>query len=176
MVEAGHPSPMHLRLHLMRHAKSSWEIPGQVDRDRGLNPRGLRDAPRMGAALAERIPPLPVVFSPAQRARATLEGLCEGWPQLAALEHSVAEALYTFDSDDLMRYLREQVSEDRQQQFLIGHNPAFTELVNRLVGREVLPNLPTAGYAVLDLAAERWADVSEGCADGVTFLLPRELR
>ena len=42
-------------LHLLRHAKSSWDNPGQPDRERGLNKRGKRDAPRMGEALAQRI-------------------------------------------------------------------------------------------------------------------------
>lgn len=44
-------------LHLLRHAKSAWDNPAVVDRERGLNKRGRRDAPRMGAALAARMPP-----------------------------------------------------------------------------------------------------------------------
>ena len=42
------------RLSLLRHAKSSWDDAGLSDEQRPLNPRGQRDAPRMGARLAAR--------------------------------------------------------------------------------------------------------------------------
>jgi len=44
-------------LHLMRHAKSAWNQPELSDRERELNKRGRRDAPRMGAALAHQLAP-----------------------------------------------------------------------------------------------------------------------
>ena len=61
-------------LHLLRHAKSAWDQPGLSDRDRGLNKRGRRDAPRMGAALANLVGPHSIAVSPAQRAQLTLQG------------------------------------------------------------------------------------------------------
>ena len=39
------------QLHLLRHAKSSWTNAALGDRERELNKRGRRDAPRMGRAL-----------------------------------------------------------------------------------------------------------------------------
>jgi phosphohistidine phosphatase len=39
---------------LVRHAKSDWGDPNLDDHDRPLNARGLGDAPRMAARLAER--------------------------------------------------------------------------------------------------------------------------
>jgi len=40
-------------IYFIRHAKSSWDDPTLADHDRPLNPRGLRDAPRMAARLAD---------------------------------------------------------------------------------------------------------------------------
>ena len=59
-------------LWLVRHAKSSWDDPMLVDFDRPLNPRGRRDAPRMGQRLARRheYPDL-MLSSPANRALTT---------------------------------------------------------------------------------------------------------
>ena len=41
-----------MRLLIFRHAKAEKGAPGTRDRDRPLNPRGRKDAPRMGAYMA----------------------------------------------------------------------------------------------------------------------------
>jgi len=162
-------------LHLLRHAKSSWDEPGLADRERPLNPRGRRDAPRMGVALATMIEPMPVDTSPARRARLTLEGVCRGWPGLARLTHRTDEALYTFQSRSLASWIARQ--DDRQPAlFLIGHNPALTDLINELSGEDALANLPTAGYARLSLPVDRWRHLVMGAAALEQTLFPRQLR
>jgi phosphohistidine phosphatase len=162
------------RLHLLRHAKSSWDQPQLTDLERGLNKRGRRDAPRMGAALAARMEPMVVHVSRARRAQLTLEGLCAGWPALAELTHFTDDALYTFDAEDLVDWLAQWPGGD-DAVFLIGHNPALTDLVNRLVGRHCLDNLPTCGYAELGLAIARWSDLPRCEAMLEYSLFPREL-
>jgi phosphohistidine phosphatase len=161
-------------LHLLRHAKSSWARPELADRDRPLNKRGRRDAPRMGAALSAILAPRSIAVSPARRAQLTLEGLCAGWPALAECRHYTEEDLYTFSSEDLLDWVADQ--DDRHDSlFLIGHNPALTDLVNTLAGGRYLGNLPTAGYARLSLDITEWADVAEGCGCLEQTLFPRNL-
>ncbi len=161
-------------LYLLRHAKSSWDKPGLSDRDRPLNKRGKRDAPAMGSALRSMIPAVTVAASPARRAQLTLGGLCDGWPELAALTHRTEEALYTFDVDDLLRWLRQQ-EDTLDPLFIIGHNPGFTDLINLLAPAEYLPNLPTAGFVELTLAVDHWRDVRAGCGQLQRSLFPRQL-
>ncbi len=161
-------------LHLMRHAKSSWNNPGLSDRERPLNERGRRDAPRMGAALARRLAPMPVVASPARRAQLTLEGLCAGWPALADFRHRTEEELYTFDADQLVGWLLAQ-SDDQAFLFLVGHNPALTDLVNGLTRVHGLANLPTAGYVELTLPCTRWRDILQAPAVLEYSLFPKQL-
>lgn len=161
-------------LHLLRHAKSSWNHPELSDRERGLNKRGKRDAPRMGEALASRMSALEVSVSPARRAQLTLGGLCDGWPALRQLEHITDEALYTFAADDLFAWLQER--DDAQSEiFVIGHNPALTDLTNALVADEGLANLPTAGYLELVLRIDHWRDIRQGCGRIEYSLFPRQL-
>ncbi|MEE4146552.1 MAG: histidine phosphatase family protein [Halieaceae bacterium] len=161
-------------LHLLRHAKSAWDEPGLPDRERGLNKRGERDAPRMGEALSRRMAPMAVVASPARRAQLTLEGLCRGWPALGECDHTVDEGLYTFSADDLFRWLLDR--DDRQQSlFIIGHNPALTDLANALAEDDGLANLPTAGYLQLALQIDHWRDMRQGCAQIEFSLFPRQL-
>ena len=161
-------------LHLLRHAKSAWDQPGLSDRQRGLNKRGKRDAPRMGAALAQLIAPQSIAVSPAQRAQLTLDGLCSGWPALADLDHRTEEDLYTFSSEDLCAWIAAR-QDHHASLFLLGHNPALTELINQLAGAWLLDNLPTAGYARLSLDIERWSELGDGCGTLEHTLFPKEL-
>lgn len=161
-------------LHLMRHAKSAWEDPGLSDRERGLNTRGRRDAPRMGAALAACMAPMSLAVSPAVRAQLTLEGLCAGWPALGALRHQAEDALYTFAAADLCAWLRAR-DDATQALFMLGHNPALTDLANSLCAGEGIANLPTAGYLELSLDIDRWRELRPGCGIRVASLFPRQL-
>lgn len=162
-------------LYLLRHAKSSWSDATLADLDRPLNKRGRRDAPRMGAALAQRFSPLLFHVSPARRARLTFDGLRRGWPGLGEAHCNIDEALYTFDLDDLLGWLANRDGEDRLA--LIGHNPAFTDLVNFFAGDGALENLPTAGWVELSLPLTQWSGVQELYGGGsLDFaLFPREL-
>ena len=161
-------------LHLLRHAKSSWDQPGLSDRERGLNKRGKRDAPRMGEALAQRMAAITITASPARRAQSTLQGLCAGWPALGEVSHRIEEDLYTFSSDDLFQWIAVQ-GDNSSALFIIAHNPALTDLVNTLTGRYSLDNLPTAGYIELVLKIDHWRDLMQGCAVLEHALFPKQL-
>lgn len=161
-------------LHLLRHAKSSWQSPGLDDHDRDLNDRGRRDAPRMGRALEGQFSPQAIYTSSALRACRTLEGFCEGWPAMKAQRHIVDEALYTFNWEELLAWLQD-LDSPTESCFVIGHNPALTELCNQLVGRLALDNLPTAGYLCLSLPIDAWSEVTEGIAELEQWRFPRDL-
>lgn len=161
-------------LHLLRHAKSSWAASGVDDHDRDLNERGERDAARMGAALAARLTPQSIHASSALRAQRTLSGLCRAWPALGAHTHATDEALYTFSWEDVLAWLQDQPAGE-DSLFLIGHNPAFTELCNQLVARPALDNLPTAGYLRFSIDIQCWSDITEGIASLDAWLFPRDL-
>lgn len=165
---------MSLRLCLLRHAKSSWKDTGVSDLERGLKPRGRRAARAMGAALGQLLPVTQIDCSPARRAQLTLAGLLQAWPGLDELDHSVVDDLYTFDRDLVIEWLR-QIPEQQRDCVLIGHNPAFTELVNWCCGNLVVDNLPTAGCCVLQLDIENWAAIKHGCGTLDFQLFPRHL-
>jgi phosphohistidine phosphatase len=165
---------MSLQLNIMRHAKSSWGDPGMGDRERGLNSRGRRDAPRMGEALAARMPAPAVFVSPARRAQMTLEGLIQGWPVLAEREHRTVEELYTFSLTELLNWFSQQDAAG-DSLFVLGHNPGLTDLVNYLCGIPVIDNLPTAGFAALIVHADSWSAMTPGSASIESHLFPKEL-
>ena len=161
-------------LRLLRHAKSSWDDPGVVDHERGLNKRGLRDAPLMGTALLARLQPVAIRVSGARRARMTLAGLIEGWPALAEMDHVVDEDLYTFSAEALCRWIAEQ-PDAVDPLFVIGHNPAITDAINWLLGDDRFHNIPTAGFVELHLAIPQWTRLAGGCALLGDKLFPKQL-
>src|SRR5262249_61520420 len=81
------------RLLLLRHAKSSWSVPGASDHEPPLTGRGEEAAPRIGAYLARhRLIPDRVLCSTARRARETWELVAAEAP--AAPPATFTEKLY----------------------------------------------------------------------------------
>ena len=140
-------------LYLMRHAKSSWSDPALTDRERPLNPRGLRNAPEMGRRLAERGPlPQRVVSSPARRARDTARAVLEAAGVDTTLIE-IDERLY-FDGVGGWKSVVEACDEAVDCLLVVGHNPDFSHFVRELSGS--LPvggrvDLPTAALARFEL-------------------------
>ena len=87
---------------------------------------------------------------------------------------STAPALYTFDYREVLRWIAAQ-PDDTDSLALVGHNPAFTELVNFLVGPGTLDNLPTAGWAELSIRIDEWCRPPMGRASSFITLFPKSL-
>lgn len=165
-----------IRLHVLRHAKSSWEDPGLDDRERPLAPRGER----AGAALARwiaasEVRPELVICSPAVRARATLELLL---PALGDPSTLVDDGVYGASAADLLARLRELPAE-LDEVMLVGHEPALSSLLVLLARdgshrRRIEQKLPTGALATLE-SEERWAALGSGSMEIVALVLPREL-
>ena len=163
-------------LYLLRHAKSSWDAPSLSDAERPLNGRGRRDAPRMGEALSARLSSMTFHVSPAKRAQQTFAALQQSWAGLE-VQHGIMEpTLQTFDYREVLRWIAAQ-SDDTDSLALVGHNPAFTELVNFLVGPGTLDNLPTAGWAELSIRIDEWSQAPNAKGEGelVYQLFPKFL-
>jgi phosphohistidine phosphatase len=164
-------------LGLLRHAKSDWDDLSLRDFDRGLNARGRKGAALMGRHIREHGEPWEVIVaSPAERVKRTLEAsglqVPIRWEQEA----------YLADAGHLLGLLQ-RVPDDPASVLLVGHNPGLQELVFALVApehenalfAEAAEKYPTATYAVLELAIERWADCAPGCGTLVHFARPRDL-
>ena len=92
------------RLHVLRHAKSSWDPPGLPDHERPVSPRGRKAAKRIARVLAaEGVRPQLVLCSPAVRARQTLERVLDA---LGSPETGVDEALYHAPAESLLARVR----------------------------------------------------------------------
>ncbi|HEY7809442.1 MAG TPA: histidine phosphatase family protein [Allosphingosinicella sp.] len=166
-------------LTLLRHARSDWDDQVQRDFDRPLNPRGRRAARTVGREMKR----LGLAFdhciaSPAVRVRETL---AEVEAAFGPLEPRFDQRIYLADPDTLLDLVR-AAPEEATSLLLVGHNPGLEMLALSLAARgaspligEVEVKYPTGTLAELSLPVERWADVTEGRAQLIRFIRPRDL-
>lgn len=166
-------------LYVLRHAKSSWEVPGVADHDRPLAPRGEEALVRLRRYLARGgVSPTLVLCSSAQRTVMTCQGILPALPSDTAVE--IEHDLYAASGQRLLSRLR-QVDDDKAGVMVIGHNPGVHSLVSMLTGAgdpelrgELATKFPTGALAALTFRGS-WADLAPGSATLEAFVVPRDL-
>jgi phosphohistidine phosphatase len=165
-------------LHLLRHAKSSWDDETLADHERPLAPRGTRDAGLIAAHLGATLPAGVelVLCSTAVRTRQTLDLVA---PDLGDPQVEYDDAIYGASAGGLMERLR-SVPADVESVLVIGHNPAMHDLALELASTGArLPKLatkfPTCAVATLAMAGP-WSALEDGDAELTAFVIPKQLR
>jgi phosphohistidine phosphatase len=170
-----------MRLLLLRHAKSEKGEPGMIDRDRTLNDRGRKDAPRIGEYIVHHaLQPDRALVSGARRTRETWERLATVLP--AAPPVSYVEALYNAGPEGILDVIKGGPRSARCL-LVIGHNPGLHDAARLLIAagdvdaRERLSEgLPTAGLVVIDFAQDSWQKLHPRSGRLERFVTPRSLR
>lgn len=159
------------KLLLLRHAKSSWDDAGLADFDRPLNGRGRKAAPVMGHFMRERqLRPDLIISSPAARARETLALVLEASGIKTELRYD--ERIYEATAGRLLEVIN-GVEDDKQEVMLVGHNPGFENLLERLTGESL--RVPTAALARIALDADRWIEAGAHGGRLEWLVKPKEL-
>lgn len=160
-------------LHLIRHAKSSWENPNLADTDRPLSKRGIQSCKLMAPhILAAGCLFGHVYSSPALRARSTISLISGHLPHIE-IHWKLCEALYCFHQKEIRNWCRD-LSDDIDDVVIIGHNPALLKFCNKLSDRK-LDNLPTCSYVQLtnpDL--QYWNEMTWNTFRLMNFLKPKD--
>jgi phosphohistidine phosphatase len=165
------------RLHLLRHAKSSWDDPTLDDHDRPLTPRGRKAAKRIARWMREHdVRPQLVVSSSALRAQETLAGVRRGLGEPGV---SIEDALYAASAEALLERVR-VLPDEVDEAMLVGHNPGLADLLLLLAAPGELRDrakakVPTGALATLEAEIGSWSRLGPGEARLVSFVVPREL-
>lgn len=168
-----------LRLYIMRHAKSSWAIPGARDFDRELNERGLNDLKKLSKVISnEQIFPDLILCSSAIRTRQTLDGIVHAFdnkPQIV-----FTERLYSSGQDEYIEMIN--TTKSAKSILIIGHNPMCGSLATILPGsgepaelEKIVYKYPTAALSIIDFDKDDWADVSKGSGVLRKSIFPSQL-
>ncbi len=165
---------------LFRHAKSGEKDNPLIDDfDRPLSGRGLKAAPKMGAAMRDaHVRPGLILCSPSARTRQTLAlATPEAWDKPPKVRFE--KKLYEASAQTLLKVLN-GARDDVDHVMLVGHNPGFQDLAVMLAAggpeRERLKGkLPTASVVSFEFGAERWQDLQPGTGRVVLFMTPNTL-
>ncbi len=165
------------RLHLLRHAKSSWSEKGLSDRERPLNERGRRAARQLAKHLRSAgIRPQAVLVSPAVRTQETFERIRKGMPD--DYEHWTEERLYGAGVEELIGIVAELPS-GLTEVMLIAHNPGIGAFAGELAGPgaaadQLRRKFPTGALATIEVDCE-WSRLRPAAAKLRDFVRPKDL-
>jgi phosphohistidine phosphatase len=145
-------------LFLVRHAKSSRDVPAMVDKERPLNDRGKRDAPKMGERLAKRDVKADLILSsPAMRALKTAEIIAKKL-DYRLKDIVVDDRLYAGEADDLLDVIH-KLGDKLECVMVGGHNPELTELAHRL--SSTITHMPTCAVAAFTFDVKSWSNIGK---------------
>jgi phosphohistidine phosphatase len=146
-------------LHVVRHAKSSWDYEGTADIDRTLKSKGIRNAYTISRKLKLiNFIPDKIITSPAIRAihTAVIFGRVFEFP---LSDIGVSNVLYESSSDKIIDMIK-KLDDSSKSVMIFGHNPDFTDLVNRFI-QSPIDNIPTAGVVTLKFKSTTWSEIGK---------------
>ena len=158
-------------LFLLRHAKATPTVAGMDDFERPLRDDGKKAAELIGQLLSSRGVTLDLVLSsPAVRARETIELVLKAARLEAELRYD--QRIYEAGPDQLLDVISD-IENDKHPVMMVGHNPAFEELLQTLTGQA--ERLSAGALAKVVLAIPTWRKIQEkkGTLDWVAQ--PKEL-
>ncbi|WP_177764810.1 SixA phosphatase family protein [Flavobacterium sp. I3-2] len=156
---------------LIRHGKSSWELPIR-DHDRPLTKRGISDAHLISDKLKNYLPKKFLIWS--STARRTLDTAKIVAQNLLIPEELVVQesAMYTFDCKSLSKLIK-SINNQHNNLILFCHNNAITDFVNKF-GDTYIENVPTSGVVFLEFEQDDWNDIQNGKV--VKTIFPKHLK
>ncbi len=156
---------------LVRHAKSSWNDAALPDKERPLNDRGERDAPRMGKRLAKRdVKPDLILSSPAHRALRTAEVIAKSI-DYKPKRIVVDDRLYPGAVAAILGIIH-GLDKKLNRVMIVGHNPALAELAHRL--SDEITRMPTCAVAELTFDTKSWPSVDNSSLAAAAFDSPKK--
>jgi phosphohistidine phosphatase len=158
------------KLTLIRHGKSSWDLPLQ-DFERELTLKGIDNSIKMAQESIHFIDSKSILWSSfAQRAFQTATLFVQNW-NLDVESISIRKDLYTFDSSQLEQIVK-SCSNNCESLIVFGHNSAITDFVNKF-GNIFIDNVPTSGFVSIIFETNSWQTISKGKTTKILF--PRDI-
>lgn len=144
-----------MKLHLLRHGKTSQQSDSGRDFDRKLNEKGLVQCEMLGEYLAKKKIVCETWCSSAKRTRGTFSNVTK---KIELSKVVMREDLYLCSRNVLLEALWQRSGDN--DLFIIGHNFGISDLATYLT--DVRIELRTGGYVCIDFNDFKWEEVSRG--------------
>jgi len=161
------------RLYLVRHAKSSWNSPGQDDLDRPLLEMGLKRTRLMIDYLKNHNVNIDLILcSPAVRAFETAKLFA--WA-LEVPEEAirVERGIYAANPDHLADQFFD-LPDKVDSLMLVGHNPGITEFANLFLTTKI-DMMPTSAIVGIEFATDNWEEILKCKSKKLFYVFPKML-
>ena len=171
-------------LTVVRHGKSSWDVPGVADHDRPLNERGQQAVPAVATFLHRTYfgggdgkpmlpPPDQLLSSTARRALTTAEMMREvmKMPPKSLVADS---KLYLAEAPAILEVAR-GLDEGLDHVMIFGHNPGLHEFAERILARAHVSKMPTCTCVLMALPYRYWGLADWGEAQLIGYITPKSL-
>ncbi|VXC41708.1 Histidine phosphatase family protein [Flavobacterium sp. 9AF] len=147
------------RLILIRHSKSSWDLPLN-DIDRPLSKRGIQNAHLISSNIQAYLPKSFIVWSSSAK-RARESAMIYSQNLTIPFETVIIkDELYTFDERRLEEIIK-KCENHYDNLILFGHNEAITNFVNKF-GNLLIDNVPTSGFVSMQFNIDDWKYLKKG--------------
>ena len=144
---------------LVRHAKSSWNVPVQ-DVDRSISSRGIKDAHFIALKAVDIVPKSYIVWSSNAKRTKETATIFSQYLSIPLEVIQFSKDLYTFDDKQLLQIIK-KCKNEHNNLILFGHNEAITNFVNKF-GDLNIENVPTSGLVHLQFDCADWENLSKG--------------
>jgi phosphohistidine phosphatase len=159
---------------LVRHAKSSWEAPGQADDKRPLLSKGVKKTKAVADFLIKEGVKIDLMIS-SQAVRASetarIIASCLDYPVKKILQD---RRIYDGPYDRLLDLIY-GTANDVNILMIIGHNPLITQLANLFL-HPGIDDMPTSAVVCIDFHTEKWEETPSSKSELRFYIFPKMLK
>ena len=159
-----------IKLILVRHGKSGYEGYSS-DKERNLSEIGIERTVRVALDANDFIDESFVFYSSSSTRAFSTAAIFSEILKFPKEKIIVFDDLYTFNTDDLQRFVSE-ISNEINSIVIFGHNPAFTDFINQNSNLNI-DNLPTSVLVLIEFESENWKNLHKGKV--IKTLFPKDL-
>ena len=162
------------KLFVIRHAKSSWDLPELDDIERPLLPKGMKRTQRIVDYLNIRKIEFDVfISSPAVRAYETAKIIAEGTGYNTNKIH-IDKNIYFGNSESYFNAIYE-LDEHIDKVVIFGHNPTITQFANYFLNDKI-DYLPTSGVVGVEFLTNNWNSIPNCKWSPIEKVYPKMLK
>jgi phosphohistidine phosphatase len=161
---------------LIRHARSDWSDTSLPDFERWLCKRGKKEIKEMGKILKEISFETDIFLcSLAKRAKLTLDWLKGKYSKIKKIPTTFLQEIYDFHLDGSKKIIEiiKATNPDLSSITLIGHNPAFDEILENLTSVRGL-HISTLAFVEIEFEVKKWSEINKN-GKLKTFISPKLL-
>ena len=140
----------------LRHSKSSWEN-NLEDIHRPLSEIGIEKIKKIAISSKDHFISSEIILTSSANRALYTSVLLSRILSINLNKIRICDELYTFNHNKVFDFI-ETIDNNYSKVVLVGHNPAFTDILNYFSENKIL-NLPTARWFSLKFESDNWSDI-----------------